>query len=48
MYLFLTVLGLYCCAGLSLAVESRGYSLVVVHGCTSFSLQWLLIAEHGL
>ena len=32
MYLFLTVLGLYCCAGFSLAVESLGYSLVVVHG----------------
>ena len=28
--LFLIVLGLRCCAGFSLAVESRSYSLVVV------------------
>ena len=34
-YLFMAVLGLRCCAGFSLVVESSGYSLVVVH--------WLLI-----
>ena len=30
--LFLTVLGLHCCVGFSLAGESKGYSLVVAHG----------------
>ena len=30
--LFLTVLGLHCCAGFSLVGESEGYSLVVAHG----------------
>ena len=45
-YLFLGVLGLYCCAGLSLIVANRGYSLL--------SKPKLLIvaafpaAEHGL
>ena len=29
-YLFSAVLGLYCCAGFSLVVPSRGYSLVGV------------------
>ena len=29
--LFLAVLGLHCCAGFSLAMASRGYSLVVVN-----------------
>ena len=29
-YLVLAVLGLCCCEGFSLVVESRGYSLVVV------------------
>ena len=44
--LFLTVLGLHCCAGFSLVSASRGSSPVSVH--------WLLIAvaslvvEHGL
>ena len=31
-YLFLAVLGLHCCVWVFLVVESRGYSLVVVHG----------------
>ena len=31
-YLFMALLGLHCCLGFSLVVESRGYSLVVVHG----------------
>ena len=35
-YLYLTVLGLHCCSGFSLVVESGGYSLAVAH--------WLLIA----
>ena len=30
MYLFLTVLGLCCCLGFSLVVESRDYSVVAV------------------
>ena len=30
--LFLAVLGLRCYAGFSLAVKSRGYSLIAVHG----------------
>ena len=30
-YLFLAALGLQCCADLSLAVVSKGYSLVRVH-----------------
>ena len=29
MYLFVAVLGLHCCTGFSLVVESEGYSLVV-------------------
>ena len=31
-YLFMALLGLHCCLGFSLVVESRGYSLVAVHG----------------
>ena len=38
-YLFFAVLGLSCCMGFSLIVESRGYSLVAVAS---------LIAEHAL
>ena len=30
MYFFLTVLGLCCCLGFSLVVDSRDYSLVAV------------------
>ena len=37
-YLFLAVLGLRCCAGLSLVAGSRGYSSL---WCADFSLQWL-------
>ena len=39
-YLFLSVLGLRCCVGFSLAVESGGYTLVAV--------QRHLIVEHRL
>ena len=39
-YLFLAVLGLHCYMSFSLAVETGGYSLVVVH--------WLLIAVASL
>ena len=42
MYLFLAVLGLCCCAGLSLTVMSGGYSLVA-H--TGFSLWQLLLIQ---
>ena len=38
-YLFLTVLGLHCCAGFSFVSASRGYSLVV---------HWLLIVVASL
>ena len=31
-YLFLSVLGLCCCAGFSAVVAGRGHSLVAVHG----------------
>ena len=34
-YLFMAVLGLHCCAGFSLVVESRGYSIVAVCGLLS-------------
>ena len=32
MYLFLAVLGLHCCTGLSQVVASRGHSSDVLHG----------------
>ena len=40
MYLFLTLLGLLCCAGLSLIVVIGAYFLIVVHVAS-------LVAEHG-
>ena len=49
-YLFLTVLGLHCCMGLSLVAETGGCSLLQ---CTGFSW-WLLLLQnmgsgvHGL
>ena len=43
-YLFLSVLGLYCCLGISLVNESECYSLAAVHGLiTGFSLWWPLL-----
>ena len=39
-YLFLAVLGLHCCAGLSLVVANGGYASC----CSRVSL----VAEHGL
>ena len=50
MYVFLAVLGLYCCQALSLVVES-GATLQLQ--CLSFSLRWLLLwstdsRTHGL
>jgi len=42
----LVVLGLHCCAGLSLVVESRGYSLAVVHRLLIAVAP--LVAEHRL
>ena len=42
-YLFLSLLGLYCCLGISLVDESECYSLDAVHGLfIGFSLWWLL------
>ena len=46
MCLFLAVLGLPCCVGFSLAVESRSYSLVVGHGL--FIAVASLVSEHRL
>ena len=40
------MLDLCCCAGFSLAVASRNYSLVVVHGL--FVAMASLVVEHGL
>ena len=42
MYLFLAGLDLCCCAGFSLVLACRGYSLIVVDG---FSLRWLLLLQ---
>ena len=39
-YLFLTVLGLHCCTGLSLIAAIGGCSLIAVHKPL---LQWLLL-----
>ena len=44
-YLFLAVLGLCCCMGLSLVAASRGYSLF---RCAGFSLQWSRALGHRL
>ena len=44
LYLFLTVLDLYCLAGFSLTVASRAYTLLQ---CTGYSFQLRLVAEHG-
>ena len=43
-YLFLTVLGLHCCLGLSPVAESRGYSLVAVGKLLTVVTS--LVAEH--
>ena len=43
--LFLTALGLRCCAGLSLVEVSEGCSLL---WCAGFSLWWLLIVLASL
>ena len=42
---FLTILDL-CCAGFSLVVVNRGYSLFVVHGLLNAVAS--LVAEHGI
>ena len=44
-YLVLALLGLLCCAGFSVAVETRGYLLVVVFGLSGCGF-WAL--EHRL
>ena len=41
-YIFMTVLGLHCCAGFSLAVASRAYSLAAVYGLL-IAVDWLLL-----
>ena len=45
-YFFLAVLGLHCCVGFSLAVESEGYSLVAV--CRLLFTVTSFVAEHRL
>ena len=45
-YLFMTVLGLCCCAGFSLVAASRGYSQVAVLGFLTAMAS--LVAESGL
>lgn len=45
MYLFLTVLGLLCCAGFSPTAPSRGYSLIAVLGLLTETAS---LVEHGL
>ena len=44
--LFLAVLGLHCCTGFSLVMESGGYSLASVRGLLIAVAS--LVAEHGL
>ena len=45
-YLFLAVLGLFCCVGFSLVAASGGYSLVAVLRLLIAVAS--LVAEHGL
>ena len=45
-HLFFALLGLHCCEGFSLALESSGYSLVVVHRLLIAVAS--LAVEHGL
>ena len=45
-HLFLAVLGLHCCAGLSLVAASGGYSIAVV--CKLLITVASLVTEHGL
>ena len=42
MYLFLAVLGLYCCVAFFLVAASGDYSRAQ---CTGFSLQWLFLLQ---
>ena len=44
-YVFLSMLSFCCCAGFSLVVASRGYTLVVVRGLLIVVAS--LVAEHG-
>ena len=44
-FLFLAELGLHCCAGCSLAVSRRGYSLAAVRG---FLIAVASLVVHGL
>ena len=45
-YLFLAVLGLYCCVGFSRVAASKGYSLVVARRLLIVVAS--LVVEHGL
>ena len=47
MYLFLAAIGPHCLCRVSLAVVSRGYSLVAVRGLL-IAVVASLLAEHGL
>ena len=46
LFLFLAVLGLCCCMGVSLVVASGGYSLAAVGGLLTAVVS--LVAEHRL
>ena len=46
-FIFFTVLGLHCCTGFSLVVESRGYSLVAILRLL-MAMDSPLVTEHGL
>ena len=46
LFLFLVVLHLHCCSGVSLVVASVGYSLVAVHNLLSAVTS--LFVDHGL
>ena len=47
-YLFMTVLGLCCCAGFSLVAASRGYSQVSVLKSIALTAMASLVAVSGL
>ena len=47
-YLFSIVLGLPCCAGFSLVVASRDYSLLIVEVQGLVIVVASVVAEHGL
>ena len=43
-FFFFAVLDLHCCVAFSLVMESKGYSLVAIHGLLMW---WLLVAKRS-